>query len=190
MASANLIKLLMITGEIFGKAMSPDAARVFAEDLSEYPEEGVLKALAKCRKELKTFPSISDIVNRIDDGRPGVEEAWAMLPKHESDSVVWTDEMATAFGVCRMLIEKDPIAARLAFKESYTRLVSEARANARSVNWTPSLGHSKSGRESAIKEAVAKGRLTSEQAQIFLPDYSTPPMSIQKLLKQIPKEIA
>lgn len=184
-----LLEVVKATGEIYGKQVSLAAALMFLADLDGYSSEAIKTALAKCRKELKTFPTVSDVIARIDDGRPGVEEAWAMIPKDEYSSVVWTSEMAEAFGVCRTILEEDMIAARMAFKEAYLRLMADARAAGRRTEWSPSLGFEKSGRVAAISEAVQKGRLTHEAATALLPDFSETRNSVLKLdfIKEMPK---
>lgn len=160
-----LIGIVKATGEIYSRQVSPVAARMFLEDLSGFSSAQIKAALSKCRLELKSFPTVADIVARIDDGRPGVEQAWAMLPKDDRDSVVWTDEMAAAFNVVRGMIDSDPIAARMAFKETYSRLLADARASRRPPNWNASLGHDYHGREAALREAVQRRRITIEHAQ-------------------------
>jgi hypothetical protein len=139
-------------------------------DLVRYPEAQVMGALVRCRRELKGRMTITDVVTRLDDGRPGVEEAWAMVPKAESESVVWTEEMAKAMPAVHDLLNAgDAVAARMAFKEVYQRLCQEARDKGIQVSWSVSLGWAVDGRESAIRGAVEKGRLTSAQAKVFLP---------------------
>jgi len=170
-ASIRLIDELAITGELLGAPpMSDRARRVYAAELASYPEEQVINALCRCRRELRNFPTLSDVLSRIDDGRPGAEEAWAMLPKSEADSVVWTGEMAGAFGTVSEMIGVDSIAARMAFREVYVRMVTEARANRRTTHWVPSLGHNKAGHEPVLRDAVAKNRLTISQATALIPD--------------------
>jgi len=167
---SRLIQIIQATGEIYGKTMTPVAAELFLSDLGEFPDAAVAAALTKCRKELKFFPTVSDVVARIDDGRVGPEEAWAMIPKDESGSVVWSDEMAEAYNVVRFMIEDDPIAARVAFKETYTRLVADARSNRKPVKWSPSLGHDPHSRASALMDAVNKRRMALEDARTHAPE--------------------
>ena len=170
-----LLEAIVGTAEVMGKELSPVGAQMLAQDLSVYSPGAVIQALAKCRKELRTFPTVADIVARIDDGRPGPEEAWAMIPKDERQSVVWTEEMAAAFDACRHLIGYDLVAARMAFREAYSRELAGARSNARPVHWSPSLGFDRHGRESVVLEAVTRGRLTAQHAQELLPDASISP---------------
>lgn len=174
MASPQVLKAIAITAQIYGKEFSEDAARIYAGDLGGFPEEAVLTALSRCRKELRTFPAIADILARIDDGRPGPEEAWAMLPKEEESSVVWTEEMRSAFGSVRGLLAEDPIAARMAFREVYTKLLTEARSERRDPRWEPSLGLSKATHAPALLEAARKGRLSQSHVAALLPDMARP----------------
>lgn len=168
--SENLLKAIAVTAELTDTDLSETAARVMADDLAQYDEGLIVKALTKCRKELRTRLTLAEIINRIDDGRPGPEEAWAMIPKNEFGSVVWTSEMAEAFGVCYKQIEAgDLIQARLSFVESYKDKVARARDEGLKVKWLPSLGYDQNGRESVLMEAVDKGRLTASCAAKLLP---------------------
>lgn len=170
MPSPNLIRAIAVTSELCGRTFSEAAAAVFVSDLAAYPEEQVLKALVRCRKEVRGVLTLQDVVSRLDDGRPGVEEAWSMLPYTEQTSAVWTDEMSQAFGVALRLIEDGAmVEARMAFKETYQRLVNEARDAGKPVNWTVTLGHDVRGRESVLSDAVAKGRLSLSYARQFVP---------------------
>lgn len=169
-ASESLIKAVVATAEVMGTELSADGARLFCNDLSDYPEQAVLKSLVRCRREVSGRLKLADVISRIDDGRPGAEEAWAMIPRTESETAVWTDEMRQAYGVASPLIaEGDNVAARMAFKQSYERLLSEARSNRLPVQWSVTLGHDIAGRESALTRAVELGRITHERATALLP---------------------
>lgn len=173
--SENLIQAVAVTAELCGRTFSDAAAKMFVADLSGFPEPAVITALARCRREVRGFLTVADVVTRIDDGRPGVEEAWAMMPFDESQSVVWTDDMAQSFGVASPLLAAgDKIAARMAFKEHYAKAIAIARDEKRPVHWTPSLGHDKHGRSAVVNDAVAKGRLSFEVAEQFLPTLPAP----------------
>src|SRR5438128_1262787 len=104
--SRELIEAVAVTAELCGRTFSEAAARVFVDDLSRYPEHQIIAALGRCRREVKGVLTVSDVVSRIDDGRPGVEQAWSMVPITESQTAVWTDEIATAFGTCVALIAR------------------------------------------------------------------------------------
>lgn len=170
--SKDLIRAIAVTAELTQTQMSAVAAEVMASDLSLYSEAQVMKALTRCRRELSgpRKLTIAEVINRFDDGRPGAEEAWAMIPRDESATVVWTEEMATAFGVvAHMLKAGEDIPARMAFKEKYLALVSASRDEGSPVKWQPSLGVDPHGRESALAEAVRLGRIPAEHALALLP---------------------
>ena len=169
-ANHNLIKALAATVEITNTVISGSAKKIMIRDLSEFPLPQVLASLKRCRKELKGRLTIADVVSRLDDGRPLTEKAWLMIPGDEESSVVWTEEMAEAFGSAIPLIQAgDQIAARMAFKESYSMLVNKARDEAKPVKWTVSFGSNKEEREDAVIDAVQSGRLTHQRAIELIP---------------------
>lgn len=173
MATVELIQALATTAELCGTNLSEAAAKLMLTDLAEFDERAVLVALSKCRRELKGRLTIADVISRIDDGRPGAEEAWAMLPRDEATTAVWTEEMSVAWGTVRFMIDEgETVAARMAFKESYLRLVAEAREARAPAKWSVSLGHDVGGRKTALLMAVAKRRITAEHACSLLPDFS------------------
>lgn len=176
MATETLIKELAVTLEVCGATLSDAAKRILLQDLSEYPEQALLRALAKCRREVKGRIAPIDIISRIDDGRPGSEEAWAMIPRDEATTVVWTAEMSAAHAIASELLEEgDKIGARMAFKEAYARLVSEARDRREPVRWVPSLGLDANGREPVLLDAIEKGRLSADEAAKLLPYHRPSP---------------
>jgi hypothetical protein len=183
MPSAALLEAVAVTAELCGRVFSEPAARVFVADLSGYPEESVMKALSRCRREVRGALTVADVVSRLDDGRPGPEEAWSMLPRTEAQTVVWTDEMRAAHVVALPLLNAgEQVPARMAFKEAYQRLVSEARDAGKPVNWSASLGHDKLGREAALLDAVRLGRLELERARDYAPSLPAPDKRVLQLL--------
>lgn len=104
------------------------------------------------------------------DGRVGAEEAWAMYPHDEASSAVITNEMAEAMQIAQGIYDDgDRVGARMSFKEAYSRIIAQNKLNGIAPKWFASLGHSKEGREAALKDAVAKGRLTQDHATSLLP---------------------
>lgn len=167
-----LVKAVGMTAQLCGTDFTPEAAKMIVEELKKFPLEGVKAALKRCCYEIKGRLTLADIIARIDDGRPQPEEAWAMIPKNENDSVVWTTEIGEAFGACRSLImDGDLIAARMAFKESYTQIVARSRADNSPIKWKASLGWDASGRAPVLTDAVAKGRLTMRAVENLLGPY-------------------
>lgn len=185
--SEKLITAIAVAAELTGTQLSKGAARVMASDLSAYPEPTVLTALSRCRKELRGRLTVADVIARLDDGRPGPEEAWAMISHALADdriTVVWTEEMAEASGPARAIID-DPVAARMAFLESYRRLVQIARDEGEPVRWTQSLGYDAAGRAGPLQEAVRLGRLTERHVALLLPAQLLPAANIASKLPDL-----
>ena len=57
MPSVELIQAVAVTAELCGRVFSEGAARTFVSDLAAYPEPAVLKALTRCRREVKGMRS-------------------------------------------------------------------------------------------------------------------------------------
>lgn len=187
--SKELLQAIAVTAELTATDLSPTAARVMAIDLATYPEAQVLGALVRCRRELAGNRRLTpaEVISRLEDGRPGPEEAWAMMPQSEAATVVWTAEMSLAAGVAGPLRDS-PVQARMAFVEKYREEVRKARESGTPVTWRVSLGHDALGREAPILEAVQKGRLSKERAALFLPYVSALSLEEvkQMLLEQTP----
>lgn len=161
---------------IFFEAMRPYTLRQFSEALTRHmkdPERG------------KFAPVPADLIAKIDlagDGRPGPEEAWAMIPDDESATVVWTDEMADAYGLCApLLARRDRVGARMAFKERYERSVALARHSGLGVRWSVSLGHDLEQRKRALMAAVEAGRITAAIAHEAMPALPAPAEAVSAL---------
>lgn len=174
-ASERVLQAVAVTAELTGTMLSEAAARVLCGDLAEFPEEQILGALSRCRKELRGRLTVAEIISRIDDGRPGAEEAWAYhVPKNESATVVWTEEIRAAWAIAYPLLkENDEIPARMAFKERYTAEVMKARDAHRVVQWTATLGHDPHQREGALLDAAEQGRLPLPYVQGLLSHVGT-----------------
>src|SRR5580698_7199183 len=120
-----LIDQLTILGVAMGEAgdkITKQRLQVYAKALVGIGRTGLEIALHRAMHELTFFPKIAELEKlAVNDGRPGVEEAWAMCPKTEDVSAVWTAEIADAFGACRLVLaDGDAIAARMIFKERYS----------------------------------------------------------------------
>lgn len=177
MSVADVVKAITVTAELTGASLSGAAIAVMAQDLlSAYPEDAVTRALSRCRRELSRPLTTGAVFDRLceNDGRPGVEEAWAMCPKSEADSVCWTLEMREAFSIARSLMGAgDMVGARMAFKDAYERIVRESRENGFAARWELSLGWDESGRQRAVEKAVAVKAISAECASAYLPPPSS-----------------
>jgi|SRR5687768_4012177 len=162
-----LISALGATADVMGTQLQSTALRMMAEDLSEYDVKDVLTALRRCRQELSRRLTLADIIERIEsrDGMPGPEEAWAVMSRGEDETMVITEQMAEAMQFARPLLnDGDHIAARMAFKDSYARIVREARENRIKPKWFVSLGHDKQGRAQPVSDAIRAGKVGIDHA--------------------------
>ena len=158
----NLIEAIKATAELCGTELSQPAAQMIVSDLMEYPERLVQDALKRCRTELKGRLTLESIISRIDDGRPGPDEAWASLCWNDRDTCVLTIEAEKAqFAVRPTYTSGDKSASRYAFVEVYKQLVSESRSNKQPVQWIVSLGWDITGRDAPIESARQLGRISS-----------------------------
>jgi len=165
-----LMETLEYMCELYDKKMTKRALQGLISDISIYDEENLLESLRKCRSTLNHFPTISEIKDRIPGQHPGPNEAWAKMPIHEDDSVVWTKQMKEAFFIALPLIEnRDLVAARVTFLEKYKKLLSEAMDKNELPEWELSLGFDKSKRAPAVKEALKLKLIDESKASELLP---------------------
>ena len=167
-----------------GKVLSTGAMKLCIDALSQYPIDALLLAINKHVQLARFAPAPKDIIDLLESGnkRLTADEAWAMMPKDEFDTVVWTDEMAEAYGIAYgLIVDGDIIAARMAFKGAYTRLCDEALLIGRPAHWKACIGYDKSKIEPALQKAVAAGRITQERANKLLP----PPAESGAIAKRI-----
>jgi hypothetical protein len=179
--------LISEVAEYYGRKLTTGAMQIYWKALVAFDFEMVKSLMSEHIKTSKFMPSVAELLDALKamDGRPGVEEAWSICAKSlndESVTIVWTDEMAEAFGAALSLSD-DRIAARMAFKERYESLVSEARRHGKSVRWTPSLGHDPNGREAPLIEAVKRGRLGVQHVAGLLPYRDKPSAEVMALIE-------
>lgn len=168
---SKLLESLAVLAELTGTEWSKPAIRVIEQELLAYPEADVLVALRRCQTELRGRVTLADILQRIPGGHPGAEEAWSIVaPKVQSDvpTIFVTDPMREAYGAALML-ENDMVAARMAFKETYTQAVRRAESDRRRPTWSMIPGTDANGKTLAIEEAVKKGIAKLDWAMRQLP---------------------
>lgn len=195
MAKSTVVQAVLVTCELIGQQISDAAVQAMVDELSRYPEGDVLESLSRCRRELRTrVLTMSDVLDRLPGGHPGVEEAWAIVSaaigprglEREDVSIVWTHEMREAFGVA-LPLGSDKVAARMAFKEVYTQRVSAARANRLAPKWSVSLGYNPQGRELAVQQALINNRISQEHAARLLPPGNVVAPEVLALVEQLSK---
>jgi hypothetical protein len=153
--------------EVYGKERSPTAIALWFKVLGRYDLSRVEPALAEHVAGSKFAPTPHDIIAIMSssDGRPTGDEAWAMIPRDEQSSVIWTDEMSKAYGVASALLEHgDPVAARRAFIDRYEHEVAANRKAGIPVKAWPSWGWDEAGRAPALAKAVEMGMLAPQAA--------------------------
>ncbi len=158
----------------YGKPL-PDVATWFKR-LAPFTPANIEAAFASYIAERPDFAPVPNSIVarcRLMDGRPDDNEAWALslASMDERETVVWTAEMATAFGICQgVLSGGDEVGARMAFKDAYNRMVAAARAQNLPAIWSVSSGWDGQLRAAALAKAVGTGLLGAPQAALLLPN--------------------
>ena len=168
-AAIRITKALTATAEIIGTNFSEAALTVIVNDLASHPENDVLAALVRCRREVKYRLTLADILQRMPvSTAPNTvptdpDMAWELAvrlrgQRDESDTLVVPVAIMQAWPSA--LWEKgDAVAARMAFKASYPSRRIEC-----GEKWQVSLGHDARRRESAVHEARKLGQITGDRA--------------------------
>ena len=175
-------KLLSGCLSMWDKAPSAESSAIWFRSLEEYSLQTVSAAFSAHMRDPangKFEPKPAHIIEQIEkaaknDGRPGVEEAWAiaLAARDESDTVVWTVECSKAWFAALPVLELgDEVGARLAFKEAYTRMLTDARGRNEPIAWEVSEGFDKEKRRVAIAGAVDSGRI--QPGRYLAIDHST-----------------
>lgn len=170
--SPAFFKMLDDTFDVIGKSaaakiISPAAKAIFFNDLKRYPLELVEQSLSAHRMDPdrgRFTPTPADIASQIERRRPlqwlSADEAWAQVPKREGEPGIMNDITAQALAVAApLLAEGDDVAARMAFKGCYQRLVERAKLDRRNPEYFVTPGGSPEDYQNVIDDAVRKGLL-------------------------------
>lgn len=193
MASKEIQTFLIEDAAYYDSQMNSVKLQQYSDILDNFPIEGLKKARTFFRSQpgRRQMPMPADYISAIPDGRPSAQESWAMIPRDENASVIWTNEMRMAYSIVASLIaEGNMSGAFFAYKEAYEKLVAEAKSRGEPARWSPSEGHDKSGRAAAYIEAVDKKRITMLQAVEMFPELpyivpSHPALKAPEVVKQI-----
>lgn len=148
---------------------------LWAETLGALSREELAKGFAGCMSKdwPPTLPEFVKLCRMADPNSPGghptANEAWALVlaSRDETDTVVWTEQIAEAAGIARPIIDAgDDVGARMAFRDAYERILRERPEKPR---WFPSLGSDPGRRTTAIDRAVRAGLMTQSYAAGLLP---------------------
>jgi len=157
--------------------------------LREYDITDVEKAFeAHLRVNGKTITP-ADITRQLEvirpDGRPGADEAWAMIPQDEYGSVVMSNEMSEAWGIAQNMLP-DKNAARMAFRDAYNRIVATNKLAGRKPEWFPSLGFDVQGRTTALADAIRNKRLAADHAlKLVAPEKQAEMLSLAGITEKL-----
>ncbi|MBB0026805.1 hypothetical protein [Ralstonia pickettii] len=148
----------------------PEILDVWWAKLAPYPIEAVAAAFSKHLDVSRFAPTPAEILEHLPkrgDTRPEVDEAWAIAIRaaDESETVVWTTEIAEAWHVAQPVFHGDEIGARMAFKAAYVRIVERNRGLNAAPEWVVSQGHDSARRTEVLAQAVREGRLQLANAQ-------------------------
>lgn len=134
----------------------------------EYPLEYIKRALQIHRKNNRFSPTVYDVIEIINEHcgykHISAEEAWAiaLISFDEKSTVVWTEQIAQARAIAApVFYEGDKVAARMTFKEAYSRIVKVVQTP---PVWSVCQGFDKEHRAIAVEQAVKLGRVSAQTA--------------------------
>lgn len=192
-----LLEQLYATAEVLGSEIKPAAASLMVRDLRGYERPEIEQALARCRSEINGRLTLASILDRMPSANAHLtaNEAWSVVldSQDEQATILWTDEIASAAGVARPILEAgDKVGARMAFIAAYDREVAASKAEGRAPRWWPSLGESKEQRRAAIEDGIAKGLLPAPKVEHLLPAPERPtddpdanPANVRAMVQQL-----
>lgn len=105
----------------YGKEPKPTVFKFWFGVMAEYTLEECSKAMLKYAKTVKYPPVPAGVIELIPGSAEiSADEAWAHVPKLETDSGWMNQRMASSLGKALSLIDAgDMIAARMTFKAAY-----------------------------------------------------------------------
>ncbi len=147
----------------FHRPIAPAQVSMAFELLKPFPLAMVVEAIkAHCVDPVRGQfpPKPADVVAQIEKWRPqriSADEAWTMLPRDESDTVVWTDEIGEAYAIsCK---EPDRNARRMAFRAAYERITEQNKARNINPKWVISEGWDAEKKAKVLQDAIKLGRI-------------------------------
>ena len=160
---------IMGTIEAMGGEATPKVVALMAADFQVFPKHQLKEALRRVRMESAGKLTPKTLLDQLDalHGRIGGDEAFALVLKarDETQTVVWTDEIAQAWTACAPLLQgRDQVGARMAFKQAYERIVQDARAQLKRPKPLVSIGSDPELRRVAVTQAHEQGFLPLQMA--------------------------
>lgn len=160
--------------ELYGQQASTTKVNIYWSMLGQYPIDSLRRAANTWVRKSEFMPKPADLINLMggSSNHLSPDEAWAIaiLASDETNTIVWTNEIAKAWAQAEIVYKNgDKIGARRTFIEAYERLVNESMMNGKISEAFVSLGSDKAKRTDAINHAVFTGLLTQEKANYYLP---------------------
>lgn len=180
------------------KLPSDIAVTLIFDDLRDYSLDVIKAALAIHRKTNSFAPTPASIIAIVNDNSRikalhlSADEAWALCPKSEADSVVWTAQIGKAYYIAQDAGGNET-AKRMAFKAAYERVVNEAVRHGVKPHWVLSSGTDKMLKDRALQEAIELGRITpnyARQVAGYIQRAKTPSEAIAYIEKDASTEAA
>ena len=166
-----------ITTEYELKPFNPQRVEMWIDALQNFPHGSVMLSVKNHMRTNHFKPQLADIIAgcaaQLDSAWIGADEAWAMIPKSESETAVLTSEMTEAMVACDPLIAQgDLVAARMAFKDTYLRITTKAKIEGLKPAYFVSLGHCRTSRNSVLSKAVREKKIDLDYAISLNPEFS------------------
>jgi hypothetical protein len=171
-------KILDVTFDLIGKSaaakvISAEAKAMFFNDLKRYPLEYIEAALQAHRMDAdrgRFTPTVADIASQIERRRPmqwvSADEAWAAAPKLENQPAIVNSTVVQALATAQPLMDAgDMVAARMAFKGTYERLVAMAKLDRRGPEYFLSPGGTFEEQQAVIDQGQMQGLLPRPDGQ-------------------------
>lgn len=162
-----------------GLDLTPDEiVDEWATELGGFSPEEIKRGLeaSRANKFPPTLPEFISLCRPAASVRPSADEAWAIAikAKDEAETVVWTEDMAQAWGLCKPVLDAgDEVGARMAFRASYERISGLGGP----IRWTVSHGWDAEKRAIALEKAKSAGlALPYEPQPVLMLEEKTAPM--------------
>lgn len=174
------------------KVISAGSKALFFSALAQYPMAEVRSALSAHVREGTFTPVPNDIKTQIERRQPvqwiGADEAWAQVPKLETEPGLLNQVTSCALAAASEFLEMprpDLVAARMAFKQTYDRLVDQEKLAGRAPSYWVSPGGSFEEQAAVREEGMRLGLLNSTWAPPAAPQlgHSTPPAGALEALR-------
>lgn len=160
--------------EVYNQDISQVKINIYWSTLGQYPIQSLKAAANAWVRKSGFMPKPADLIKILGGSNRhlSADEAWALaiMASDEANTIVWTKEMAQAWGLAQVVYNNgDHIGARRTFIERYERLVDESTLFNKPIEIFVSLGFDKSKRIEAINNAVFSGLLAYDKAAHYLP---------------------